>query len=108
MKTIEIFDPAMCCPTGLCGPNINPELMRMATVTDTLKRKGVNITRHNLKDEPQAFVSNSVVNQCLQEQGAEALPITLVDGEIVLSKVYPTSKQLGEWTGISLDFIPVK
>ncbi|WP_294066923.1 arsenite efflux transporter metallochaperone ArsD [Proteiniphilum sp. UBA1028] len=108
MKTIEIFDPAMCCPTGLCGPNINPELMRMATVTDTLKRKGVNITRHNLKDEPRAFVSNSVVNQCLQEQGAEALPITLVDGEIVLSKVYPTSKQLGEWTGISLDFIPVK
>lgn len=28
MKKIEIFDPAMCCPTGLCGTNINPELMR--------------------------------------------------------------------------------
>jgi len=52
MKTIEIFDPAMCCPTGLCGPNINPELMRMATVTETLKRKGINITRHNLRMNP--------------------------------------------------------
>ena len=30
MKKIEIFDPAMCCPTGLCGTNINPELMRIA------------------------------------------------------------------------------
>jgi hypothetical protein len=108
MKTIEIFDPAMCCPTGLCGPNINSELMRMATVTDTLKRKGVNITRHNLKDEPHAFVSNRVVNQYLQEQGADALPVTLVDGEIALSKDYPTNKQLSEWTGVSLDFVPVK
>ncbi len=108
MKTIEIFDPAMCCPTGLCGPNINPELMRMATVTDTLKRKGINITRHNLTDEPQAFVSNSVVNKYLQEKGVDALPITLVDGKIALSKDYPTNKQLAEWTGVSLDFIPVK
>lgn len=32
MKKIEIFDPAMCCPTGLCGTNINPELMRIAVV----------------------------------------------------------------------------
>ena len=38
MKTIEIFDPAMCCPTGLCGTNINPELMRIAVVIETLKR----------------------------------------------------------------------
>lgn len=69
MKTIEIFDPALCCPMGLCGPNINPELMRMATVTDTLKKKGINISRHNLKEEPGAFVSNGVVNQCLPFTG---------------------------------------
>ena len=37
MKKIEIFDPAMCCPTGLCGTNINPELMRIAVVVETLK-----------------------------------------------------------------------
>ena len=41
MKKIEIFDPAMCCPTGLCGTNINPELMRVAVVVETLKRQGV-------------------------------------------------------------------
>ena len=41
MKKIEIFDPAMCCPMGLCGTNINPELMRIAVVIETLKRQGI-------------------------------------------------------------------
>ena len=53
MKKIEIFDPAMCCPTGLCGTNINPELMRIAVVIETLKRQGITVIRHNLRDEPQ-------------------------------------------------------
>ena len=47
MKKIEIFDPAMCCPTGLCGPNINPDLMRIAAVLETLKRQGIIVERHN-------------------------------------------------------------
>ena len=72
MKKIEIFDPAMCCPTGLCGTNIK------------------------------------TVNEHLQKHGADALPITLVDGEIAVSKTYPTTKQMSEWTGINLDFMPVK
>ena len=32
MKKIEIFDPAMCCSTGVCGPGVDPELLRMATM----------------------------------------------------------------------------
>lgn len=108
MKKIEIFDPAMCCPTGLCGPDINPDLMRVATVVETLKRKGINITRHNLRDEPQIYVTNTIVNKFLQENGAEGLPVTLVDNEIIVSKGYPTNKQLGEWTGVNLDFMPLK
>ena len=58
MKKIEIFDPAMCCPTGLCGTNINPELMRIAVVIESLKKQGIIVTRHNLRDEPQVYVSN--------------------------------------------------
>lgn len=50
MKKIEIFDPAMCCPMGLCGTNINPELMRIAVVIETLKRQGITVIRHNLRD----------------------------------------------------------
>ena len=64
MKKIEIFDPAMCCPTGLCGPNINPDLMRIAAVLETLKRQGITVERHNLRDEPQLYVSNKTVRGC--------------------------------------------
>ena len=105
---IEIFEEAMCCPTGLCGPGINTDLLRISTVLDTLKRKGINISRHNLKDEPQLSVSNKTVNDFLMKNGVDGLPITLVDGEIIVSKTYPTTKQLSEWTGINLNFIPVK
>ena len=98
MKKIEIFDPAMCCPTGLCGTNINPEV----------KKQGIIVTRHNLRDEPQVYVSNKTVNDFLQKHGADALPITLVDGEIAVSQTYPTTKQMSEWTGVNLDFMPVK
>lgn len=108
MKLIEIFDPAMCCPTGLCGTNINPELMRIAVVIETLKRRGVIVARHNLRDEPQLYVSNQTVNDYLREHGAEALPITLVDGAVAVSGTYPTTAQISEWTGINLDFMPVQ
>ena len=108
MKKIEIFDPAMCCPTGLCGTNINPELMRIAVAIESLKRQGVTVIRHNLRDEPQIYVSNQIVNNYLQKHGAEALPITLVDGEVAVSKTYPTTRQMSEWTGINLDFMPTK
>lgn len=69
MKKIEIFDPAMCCPTGLCGTNIDPELMRIAVVIETLKKQGIIVTRHNLRDEPQVYVSNKTVNEHLQNMG---------------------------------------
>ena len=105
MRKIEIFDPAMCCSTGLCGTNINPELMRIAVVIETLKKRGVTVVRHNLRDEPQVYVSNTTINEYLQKHGAEALPITLVDGEVAVSKGYPTTQQMSEWTGINLDFM---
>ena len=108
MKKIEIFDPAMCCPTALCGTNISTELMRIAVVIETLKKQGITVTRHNLRDEPQVYVTNQVVNDYLQKYGAEALPITLVDGEVAVSKTYPTTRQMSEWSGVNLEFIPVK
>lgn len=97
MKKIEIFDPAMCCATGVCGPSIDPELMRIATVINALKEKGITIKRHGLSSEPQDFVSNKVINDILQKDGADVLPVTLVDGEIAKTKGYPTNEELSAW-----------
>jgi len=94
---IEIFDPAMCCSTGVCGPSIDPELMRMATVINVLKEKGIIVKRHGLSNEPQDFISNQVINDILQKEGAEVLPVTLGDGEIIKTKEYPTNAELSMW-----------
>ena len=108
MKQVALLDTQTCCTAGLCGPNINHELMRIAVVIESLKKQGIIVTRHNLRDEPQVYVSNKTVNDFLQKHGADALPITLVDGEIAVSQTYPTTKQMSEWTGVNLDFMPVK
>lgn len=87
MKTMEIFEPAMCCSTGLCGVSIDPELLRVATNLNNLKAHNVIVNRYNLSSAPAAFVSNSAVNKELHEHGGDNLPLILVDGEIVIMRL---------------------
>jgi hypothetical protein len=108
MKKIEIFDPAMCCSTGVCGPSIDPELMRIATVINSLKEKGIIIMRHGLSNEPQDFVTNKVVSDILQKEGADVLPVTLVDSEVAKTKEYPTNEELSKWLEIEINAEPKK
>ncbi|WP_214808060.1 MULTISPECIES: arsenite efflux transporter metallochaperone ArsD [unclassified Exiguobacterium] len=99
MKKIEIYDPAMCCPTGLCGPSIDPELTRMATVVHVLKQHGYPIERFNLVNEPDAFVENQLIKQAITD-GVDTLPITLVNGSIVRRRGYLSNAELAELTGV--------
>lgn len=62
MKKIEIFEQAMCCPTGVCGPAIDPELLRMSFVLNNLKSSQVEAERFNLTNNPEAFVENQAIN----------------------------------------------
>jgi hypothetical protein len=39
MKKMCIYEPALCCETGLCGVNVDPELLRISTVLNTLKMR---------------------------------------------------------------------
>ena len=76
MKKMIIFDPAMCCSTGVCGPSVNKELLRVSTVLNTLKNKGVLVERYNLTSNPQAFIDNKEINHlgrilgCPEDKGA--------------------------------------
>ena len=99
MKKVEIFDPAMCCSTGVCGPVVDPNLTRIASAVYSLENKGFKITRYNLTNDPSAFVENGVVNQVLVEKGPEALPLVLVDNEVIKVAEYPTNEELAEWFG---------
>ena len=71
MKKMQIFEPAMCCSTGLCGVSVDPELLRISTVLNTLKKNGVAVDRFNLSSAPMAFVHNKVINTFINEKGAE-------------------------------------
>ena len=105
MSNMEIYDPAMCCSTGVCGPSVNPELIRVASVIENLKKAGMEVKRHNLSSAPQDFVNNTMVNRELNSKGASALPITIVEGKIVKEAGYPTNEEFANWLGVSMDKI---
>lgn len=100
MKTMFIYEPALCCETGVCGVSVDPELLRISTVANNLKKQAVIIQRYNLNSNPQAFVDNAEINQLIMETGVEALPATIVDGKIVKTKAYPTNGEIVELLGI--------
>lgn len=94
MKKMCIYEPALCCETGLCGVNVDPELLRISTVLNTLKNEGVVIERYNLNNAPMEFVKSSIVNQYVNEKGVDGLPVVTVDGEIVLAGRYPANDEI--------------
>ncbi len=94
MKKMYIYEPAMCCPTGLCGVSVDPELLRISTVVSNLKNNGIEVIRYNLTNNALEFMKNVEVNKLLNEQGMDVMPITIVDGEIVKKGAYPTNEEL--------------
>ena len=94
MSKMCIYEPALCCETGLCGVNVDPELLRVSTVLNTLKNEGVEIERFNLNSAPMEFVKNNIVNQYLNDKGVEGLPVVTLDGDIVIEGRYPANDEI--------------
>ena len=101
MSTIEIFDPALCCSTGVCGVEVDQQLVNAAADVDWARQNGAQIERFNLAQQPMAFADNAQVKAMLQRSGQEALPLTLVDGEVALAGRYPTRTHLARWAGLA-------
>jgi hypothetical protein len=100
MKTMKIYEPAMCCSTGLCGVSVDPELLRISTTLNTLKETGIDVQRFNLTNAPQEFVNNKAVAEFLQKFGPEKLPVVVVDDVIVISGHYPTNEEFVKWLNV--------
>ncbi len=107
MKKMVIFDPAMCCSTGVCGPSVDKNLIRVSTLINNLKNKGIIIERYNLATSPQVYLDNKIVNEMLNKYGVDILPITMVDGEVVKTKTYPTNEEFSRFLGIPEDYTKV-
>ncbi|MDB1941424.1 arsenite efflux transporter metallochaperone ArsD [Clostridium tertium] len=108
MKKMIIFDPAMCCSTGVCGPSVNPELLRVSTLINNLNSKGILVERYNLTSNPQIFVDNKTINEILMKQGVDVLPVTVVDGKVVKMGSYPTNDEFCNLLEISSDLLKVE
>ncbi len=87
---VEIFDPPLCCPTGMCGPTIDPVLLDVNEMIVTLQGEGVSVARYQMASQAQAFVNNHEVFRLVREKQLAALPITVVRGQVLKSGAYPT------------------
>ena len=93
MKTIQVYDPPMCCSTGVCGNDIDPALVSFAAMLAQLSETGVKVERYNLGQQPMAFVQNAAVKELLDKEGMEALPAIFVDGALHLKGRYLTDQE---------------
>lgn len=89
MKSLQIYDPPMCCSTGICGPEVDPDLVNFAALLSQLAHAGVKVERYNLGQQPLAFVQNPAVKAALDSEGVEVLPLIYLDGEVYLKGRYP-------------------
>jgi hypothetical protein len=101
MPSIQIFDPALCCSSGVCGQELDAGLVQAAADIDWARRQGAQVERFNLAQQPMAFAKNDVVRGFLERSGQEALPITVLDGQVVLAGRYPSRPQLSQWLGLT-------
>lgn len=101
MATIRVFEPALCCNTGVCGPDLDQALVDFTADLGHLKAQGVDIERHNLANDPAGFATDDTVRSFLQVAGSEGLPLTLVDGVTVAAGSYPSRDQLLKFAGVS-------
>ena len=100
MKIIQVYDPALCCSTGVCGADVEQSLVSFSADVAWAKQNGAQIERFNLAQQPVAFAENSTVKSFLDRSGAEALPLVLVDDEVAIAGRYPNRGELARWAGI--------
>lgn len=104
--TLRVFDPAMCCSTGVCGPSIDPELARFSADLAWLTEQGVTVERFNLSQQPGAFAATPAVKEALA-RGTEVLPLILVDDRVAVEGSYPSRETLAALAGVLVKRLPV-
>ncbi len=94
---ITIFDPAMCCSTGVCGTDVDDVLVQTAANVKWLKATGHEVDRHGIANDAAAFKNYPEAIAKLQKEGTDSLPYIFIDNRLVMSGRYP---EKAEWESL--------
>ncbi len=95
MKSLTVYDPPMCCSTGVCGPDADPALARFAAFLEQARQAGVTVTRLNLAHEPLRFLENPDVKPLLDKE--DSLPAIFIDDRLALNGRLPDDSEMAAW-----------
>ncbi|MGA9859299.1 MAG: arsenite efflux transporter metallochaperone ArsD, partial [Solirubrobacteraceae bacterium] len=93
-RRVELYEPAMCCQSGVCGPSVDQQLIDVREDLRWAETQGALVARHNLSSDPDAFVANPKVTGLMAAFGEDALPVLVVDGDIAIHGRYPSRQEL--------------
>jgi hypothetical protein len=95
MTELTLYEEAMCCSTGVCGPDPDDELVEVSAALDQLEEEyDVEVTRANMQHNIDQFLETQPVADLVEEHGPSILPITVVDGDIVAKSEYLSYDEL--------------
>lgn len=105
MKKLQIYEPAMCCNTGISGVGVDTELIRISAVLKSLMKHDIKVDRFDLSHQPQAFIDNVQINQMILNEGMDHLPAATLDGKIVVKGRYPTNEEFCQFLEIPSEYL---
>jgi hypothetical protein len=108
-SVIRVFDPPMCCSSGVCGPSVDPQIARFASDVDWLRTQGIAVERYGLSTQPAVFVSTPAVKAAMAAHGTRALPLVMVGEQVAVVGSYPSREALAALAGVAyrkLDVVP--
>ena len=93
---LKLYEEAMCCSTGVCGPDPDDELVEVSAALDQLDDafENVEVARANMQHNIDQFLNTEEIYDLVEAHGPEILPITTVDGEIVATEEYLSYDEL--------------
>jgi arsenite-transporting ATPase len=100
MTAIRIYEPALCCESGVCGPDSDASLVTVTADVRRLKDLGADIERHNLATDPTAFTTDETILGFMRTVGSKGLPLTVVEGVTVATGAYPSRDDLLAFAGL--------
>ena len=95
MIELTLYEEAMCCSTGVCGPDPDDKLVEVSAVLNQLEDEfDVDVTRANMQHNIDQFLNTQRIYDMVEGNGPSILPITVVDDNIVAKSEYLSYDEL--------------